>query len=98
MKSNKIKITLINNKQNEIKKGVFEKEEIKTKVTAWQQEIFQNRLDIARKDGMVINGRYKVRTMDIDEPEYLEINEIRYRISTIQVGSIYSHIEAGEQV
>ncbi|MDL2212127.1 hypothetical protein LJB88_04550 [Erysipelotrichaceae bacterium OttesenSCG-928-M19] len=98
MKSSKIKLTIIEVVPDEVEKGVFKKREVKTKINAWKQELFQNRLDIARKEGMVINGRFKVRTIDIVKPEYLEIDNVRYRISTIQTGPVYTHIEAGEQV
>lgn len=101
MQSNRLSIILVFDDRVEEAEGVFEPKEREKKVIARRLQVYQKRLNQAQLEGLVINGRYKVKTYLIDAKlKYVKIKDSKYKVNTVytNVNSHYSEIEIGEQI
>lgn len=101
MKTKKTSIIIEYTVKKEIANGVFEDELHSKKVIAQKEQISQKRLDLALRDGFVINARFSLRSHLIEgDPKYIVYDGARFRVRTIQenVSNHFAILEAGELV
>lgn len=101
MQSNRLSIILVFDDRQKEAEGVFENKDREKKVSAKRLQVYQKRLNQAQLEGLVINGRYKIKTYLIDAKlKYVKIGGNKYKVNTIykNVNSHFSEIEIGEQI
>ena len=101
MNSKRTAITLGYDAREEIEKGVWENNLTEKKVKAYQENIFQSRLDKAFQEGFVIKARFRIRAFLVTgELKYVEWKGLQYKVNTVNE-DLESHdviIEIGELI
>jgi hypothetical protein len=99
MKSSRCIITLGLVSREQVAPGVWENTTRPVEVKATRQRVFQERLDIAYKEGTPINGRFLFRsTVPMKGLDYIQVGPDRYKVRSVteDLKAHYYTVEAGE--